>query len=211
MKEQAGWFMSGEHTTQATEARYPVVVPGERVYLSLVRRDDAPLFAQWFHDLELTAYLGASGMAFSLEQEQDFVDRVARQQDVRTFAIVVRESQRMIGTVSLMDINDRHGVATLGIAIGDRSAWGQGYGSEAVRLMCRYGFTFLNLYHIRLWHVGFNERGHHAYLKAGFREAGRLHGVVAFNGKRYDEVLMEITRDDIDADLAFMIGQLGSE
>jgi RimJ/RimL family protein N-acetyltransferase len=203
--------------TQATSSpatagdgeRYPEVVPGDRIYLSLVRRDDAALFASWFHDLELTAYLGAVGAAFSLEQEQDFVERVARQIDDRTFAIVVREGQRMIGTVSLTDINHRHGIATLGIAIGDRGMWGKGYGSEAVRLMCQYGFAFLNLYHIRLWHVSFNERGHQAYLKAGFREAGRLRGAYVFDGERYDQVLMEITRDDIGpSPLAGMLRQI---
>ena len=76
------------------------------------------------------------------------------------------------------------GMTELGIAIGDKSAWGQGYGSEAVRLMCDYGFTFLGLHTIYLWHVAFNERGHQAYLKAGFKEAGRLRGADVFAGQR---------------------------
>lgn len=174
----------------------PEVVPGEHIFLSQVRREDVPLIARWFSDLELNTYLGAVGMSFTPEQEQDWYDRVVKQTDSKTFAIIVREGQRMIGNVSLMEINARHGHATLGIAIGDKSAWGQGYGSEAVRLMCDYGFTFLSLHNIRLWHVAFNERGHRAYLKAGFREVGRVRGAILFNGQRYDDVLMDITRDD---------------
>jgi RimJ/RimL family protein N-acetyltransferase len=175
----------------------PEIVPGERVFLSHVQREDADLFARWFADLELTAYLGAIGMAFTGEHEREWIERTLKETEGKTFAIVIREGKRLIGSVSLMDINHRHGVATLGIAIGDKSAWGKGYGSEAVRLLCEYGFTFLNLYHIRLWHFAFNERGHRAYLKAGFREVGRLRGTFVFDGRRYDEVLMEITRDDI--------------
>jgi RimJ/RimL family protein N-acetyltransferase len=174
----------------------PEVVPGERIFLSQVRREDVPLLARWFSDLELTTYLGAVGMSFTPEQEQDWYDRVVQQTDNKTFAIIVREGQRMIGNVSLMEINARHGRATLGIAIGDKTAWGQGYGTEAVRLMCDYGFTFLGLHNIRLWHVAFNERGHRAYLRAGFKEVGRVRGAILFNGQRYDDVLMDITRDD---------------
>ncbi|HEU5015971.1 MAG TPA: GNAT family protein [Roseiflexaceae bacterium] len=174
----------------------PEVVPGERIFLSQVRREDVPQISRWFSDLELNTYLGAVGMSFTPEQEQDWYDRVVRQTDNKTFAIIVREEQRMIGNVSLMEINARHGHATLGVAIGDKTTWGQGYGSEAVRLMCDYGFTFLSLYNIRLWHVAFNARGHRAYLKTGFKEVGRVRGAILFNGQRYDDVLMDITRDD---------------
>ena len=46
---------------QATEpSERPEVVPGERIFLSQVRRDDLPLIARWFSDLELTTYLGAN-------------------------------------------------------------------------------------------------------------------------------------------------------
>lgn len=186
----------------------PEVVPGERVFLSQVQRADVPLMARWFSDLELTALLGAHGMSFTLEQEQEWYEQTVKQTDRKTFAIVVREGQRYIGNISLFDINHRHSTATFGIAVGDKTAWGQGYGSEATRLICDYGFTFLGLHNIRLWHVAFNERGHRAYLKAGFKEVGRLRGTIVFDGVRYDEVLMDITRDDFGpTKLGTLIGQ----
>jgi len=111
-----------------------------------------------------------------------------------------------------MDVNHRRKLAQLGIAIGDKTAWGKGYGSEAVRLICDYGFTFLELHTIYLWHFGFNERGHRAYLKAGFKVAGRLRGGDVFDGKRYDDILMDITREDFGPSrLRGLIGQLNDE
>jgi RimJ/RimL family protein N-acetyltransferase len=174
----------------------PEVVPGDRIFLSHVLREDVPLFASWFSDLELTTYLGQAGMSFTFEQEQEWYERTVRDAANRTFAIMVREGRRLIGTVSLMNIRNRRRVAELGIAIGDKGAWGQGYGTEAVRLMCDFGFTFLELHTIYLWHFGFNERAHHAYLKAGFKLAGRLRGGDVFDGQRYDDILMDITRED---------------
>ena len=189
----------------------PEIVPGQRIFLSHPRREDVPLYARWFADLELTTYIGAQGMSFMPEHEQEWYDGLVRDKDRKMFAIVVREGQHMIGNVDFHAVDYRRGVTELGIAIGDKSAWGQGYGSEAVRLMCDYGFTFLGLHTIYLWHVAFNERGHHAYLKAGFKEAGRLRGADVFDGRRYDRVLMDITREDFGpSGLRGMIGQLTS-
>jgi RimJ/RimL family protein N-acetyltransferase len=188
----------------------PEVVPGDRVFLSHARREDIPLFARWFSDLELTTYIGAVGMSFMPEHEQEWYDNMVKNRDGKSFAIVVREGQRLIGNIGFHHVNYQHGVTELGVALGDKTAWGQGYGSEAVRLMCDYGFTFLGLHTIYLWHVAFNQRGHHAYLKAGFKEAGRLRGSELFGGQRYDRILMDITRDDFGPSrLTGMIGQLG--
>jgi RimJ/RimL family protein N-acetyltransferase len=188
----------------------PEVVPGERIFLSQVQREDIPLFARWFSDLELTAYLGLLGVSFMPEHEQEWYDGVVKDRERKTFAIVAREGQRVIGSIGFHSIDMLRGLTELGIAIGDKSAWGQGYGSEAVRLMCDYGFTFLGLHTIYLWHVAYNERGHRAYLKAGFKEAGRLRGADLFGGQRYDRILMDITREEFGPSrLRGMIGQLG--
>jgi RimJ/RimL family protein N-acetyltransferase len=188
----------------------PEVVPGDRIFLSLVQREDIPLFTRWFSDLELTAYLGLLGVSFMAEHEQEWYDGVVKDRERKTFAIVAREGQRLLGSVGFHNVDTLRGVTELGIAIGDKSAWGQGYGSEAVRLMCDYGFTFLGLHTIYLWHVAYNERGHGAYLKAGFKEAGRLRGADLFAGQRYDRVLMDITREEFGPSrLRGMIGQLG--
>jgi RimJ/RimL family protein N-acetyltransferase len=190
----------------------PEVVPGERVFLSHVQREDVPLLARWFCDMELTAYLGVPGMSFTLEDERAWFEQNGKDRSTKNFAVVVREGQRMIGTVGLKAVNHQQGTAELGIALGDKASWGQGYGSETVRLMADYGFTFLGLHTIFLWHVAFNQRGHHAYLKAGFKPAGRLRGSYTLGGQRYDTILMDITREEFGpSKLTRLIGQLSSE
>ncbi len=185
-------------TSSTPEPRLPVI-SGDRVFLSTLRREDVPHYVRWFNNLEYTTYLGAVGFAATVEAEESWYARASKRSDTGvTFAIVVANTDQPIGNVSLMEINHRHGIATLGIGIGDPAAWGKGYGSEAVRLMVEYGFYFLNLWNIQLWHVAFNERGHGAYRKAGFREVGRRRGAMVVGGQRYDEVLMDITREEVD-------------
>jgi RimJ/RimL family protein N-acetyltransferase len=71
----------------------------------------------------------------------------------------------IIGTVSLMDVRRPHDRAELGIVIGNPDYWSKGYRHEAIRLMCDYGYTFLNLHVIYLWYVSYNVRGRKCYEK----------------------------------------------
>lgn len=188
----------------------PEIVPGERIFLTTLLQDDVPTFTEWFSDLETTAYLGAVGAVFRQEQEQEWYNSLSKQSDQINFGIIVRETQHLIGTVGLKNIDLLHGTAELGINIGDKTARGRGYGTEAVRLMAEYGCFFKNLWSICLWFVAFNERGHRAYLKAGFREAGRWRGCYQIGGRRYDKVLMDITRDELDLSrMSALVRQLG--
>lgn len=196
--------------TSSAEPTYrPEVIPGERIFLSHVLRDDVPAYGRWFSDLELNTYMGAPGSTYTVEHEQEWFDSMVNDRHRRIFSIIVRESQQMIGNLGFNRVDERKRVAEVGIAIGEKSAWSQGYGSEALRLLCDYGFTFLSLHTIYLWFTDFNQRGRRAYLKAGFRDAGRIRGGELFDGRHYDRVLMDMTRDDFGpTTLGRLVGQL---
>lgn len=174
----------------------PEVVAGDRVYLSTFEKSDAPLLAQWLTDLEVTTHLGAIGQVFGIEDEEEWVERVRKDRYNPSFSIVLREGQRLIGSLGLKGIDDKRGTAEVGIAIGDKKEWGKGYGAEALRLLVDFGFTLLNLesIYLKLW--AFNERARRSYLRAGFKDAGRLRSRLEIGGKRYDELYMDITRED---------------
>jgi RimJ/RimL family protein N-acetyltransferase len=69
--------------------------------------------------------------------------------------------------------------------------WGQGYGSEATRLVLDYAFTLMGLHNVFLVTFAWNTPAIRAYLRAGFREIGRRRGAVVTMGERYDQVLMD--------------------
>ena len=174
----------------------PEIVAGDRVYLSHFERADAPLMARWLSDLEVTTHLGAIGQVFGVEDEEEWIDRVRRDRYNPTFSIIVREGTQIIGSLGLKGVDPKRGTAELGITIGEKSAWGKGYGSEAARLLVDFGFTLLGLHSIYLKHWDFNGRAHRSYLKAGFKDAGRLRSRLEIGGRRYDELYMDITRED---------------
>ncbi|MBX3230440.1 MAG: GNAT family N-acetyltransferase [Labilithrix sp.] len=177
----------------------PEIVAGDRVYLSHFDRSDAPLMARWLSDLEVTTHLGAIGQVFGIEDEEEWIERVRRDRYNPTFGIVLRDGQRLIGSLGLKGVDHKRGTAELGVCIGEKTEWGKGYGTEAIRLLVDYAFTLLGLHAIHLKHWAFNDRAHRAYLKAGFKDAGRLRSAIEVGGERHDELFMDITREDFGA------------
>jgi RimJ/RimL family protein N-acetyltransferase len=188
----------------------PVVIDGERIYLSNFVQSDVPTLTSWFQQLEVTAYIGMQGASFLVEQEQQWFESYVKSNDKEQhFAVIDKHTHRLIGNVSLMDIRQVHQRAELGIVIGEREYWSKGYGREAIRLLCQYGFAFRNLHTIYLWYVSYNERARKSYEAAGFRETGRIPAARLFNGKRYDDVVMTIQAEAYpESELSGKFGQL---
>lgn len=106
---------------------------------------------------------------------------------------------KLIGIVDLRDAEPEVGEAKLDIYIGDPAYRnGGGYGTEALRLMCRYGFNSMRLHQITLWVVAENEVARHVYRKVGFVEEGRhREAFVAADGRRHDMILMSMLKGEL--------------
>jgi len=94
-----------------------------------------------------------------------------------------------IGVCSLDGIQARGRTAQLGIWIAE-GLWNQGYGTDAVRTLCRFGFREMNLHRITLHVYDLNPRGVVVYEKVGFREEGRERGDQFVDGRHVDAILM---------------------
>jgi len=167
------------------------------VGLALMRKEDVPAIARWNQDLEFTALLGGPGEAHSLEMRQEFFDKNARMRsDSIEFAVVLLSTGQLIGFGGLFDIS-RAMTATMFVGIGERDHWGKGLGTEATRLICEYGFFFRNLHNIKVEVNGYNPRAIRLYERLGFKLVGRLRGVIMMNGSRYDQVIMDLLRQEL--------------
>ncbi|MGC8640548.1 MAG: GNAT family N-acetyltransferase [Isosphaeraceae bacterium] len=58
------------------------------------------------------------------------------------------ETEQHIGFIALTAINWRNRVGTGGLVLGERSAWGQGYGTAAVQTRTRFAFGQLGPHRI---------------------------------------------------------------
>jgi RimJ/RimL family protein N-acetyltransferase len=85
-----------------------------------------------------------------------------------------QEDYLPIGTCQFHKIDERNRSAEIGIMIGEKAYWNQGFGTETVRLLFEHGFATLSLHRIWLQVYENNKRAIRAYEKAGFQYEGKF-------------------------------------
>ncbi|RBP63390.1 RimJ/RimL family protein N-acetyltransferase [Brevibacterium sanguinis] len=170
---------------------------GRYVRLRALREEDLPYLEQWWFDPSIVVLQNTTVLPWPEGGVSEQFQQWSANRDTSSvgFSIELTETEEFVGHVTLFGRNPINQSATLAIIVGPEFH-GRGYGSDAVRLAVRYGFLQLGLNRIELQTWAFNARGIASYKKAGFVEEGRRREAVFFNGRRHDEVIMAILKDD---------------
>lgn len=172
--------------------KYFKKIVGERVYLSPINSEDCLKYVEWLNDFEIAKYIAQYSKVLTIEKEEEWISK--NKDNEYTFGIILKDCDKLIGNISLVNIKDIDKTAELGIFIGDKDYLSKGYGSEAIMLLLDYGFNYLNLNNIMLRALAFNERAIKAYQKCGFKIFGTWKEAIYFNGEYIDEVYMNILK-----------------
>jgi diamine N-acetyltransferase len=193
---------------------------GERIRFRAIEREDLPTFVKWMNDSEVQHGIGIYLPYAMADEEEWFEGMHKRSIDEHNLAIEVnlpgeradlpgeragetpteggQESWKMIGSCSFFNLDQRNRSSEFGIMIGEKSYWNQGYGTEAVRLLCQHGFHTLNLNRIYLRVLENNPRAIRAYEKAGFTHEGRQRQAEFRDGKYIDMLVMSMLREEFN-------------
>jgi len=117
----------------------------------------------------------------------------------KNFAVRLLENNELLGNIGFNSIGEIHRTAEIGIMLGNPKYQRKGYGMEALNLLLDYGFSFLNLRNIYLKVFEYNEAAYNLYKKAGFKEVGRLRKAVEIMGKTYDEIIMDMLKEEFQS------------
>ena len=186
-------------TASAGALTEPVVnIRGERVALGPLHRGLLPRIERWYNEFRTVDLGGDDPRPRSAESIAATWEPLLRgeREDWIGFAIYALPDLRPIGIANIRDFSNPHGTAEFGITIGDAADRGQGFGTEATRLLLDYAFTVLGVHNIWLDTPAYNAGAIRAYEKAGFREIGRRRGARTLAGTRYDVVLMDCLADE---------------
>lgn len=170
----------------------PVIV-GERITLAPLTTEMMANYVRWFADTEVTRYMGVSNCP-TLAMEMEWFEAMAKSETDIVWAILVEE--RHIGTTALHRIDWRNQRAITGNVIGEKSEWGKGYGSEAVRLRTEYAFTQTTLEKLETEAFADNIGSRRCLEKASYRQYGTARHHVFRAGKWHDLWLADILRDE---------------
>lgn len=175
--------------------KYFKKIEGDRVYLSPMNEMDIETYTKWLNDFRVTDGLGLSERVTSLETEKNYINNMTKNGEYQ-FAIVDKKTDTLLGNGGFSSIDNLKQTAEVGLFIGEEKMRNIGLGTEALKLLVKYGFEYLNLNNIMLRVYSFNERAIKCYNKCGFKEFGRRHKCKPMKNNWYDEIYMEILKED---------------
>ena len=166
---------------------------GEKIRLRLMNTDDTEQIVRWRNNPRVRNNF-IYQKPFTKEGHENWVRTMVDTGKVVQFIIEDLDDGQPVGSVYFRDIDMDHAKAEYGIFIGEDSAVGKGFGSEAARLAVAYGFEELRLHKIFLRVFADNAGAIRSYEKAGFVKEGHFKDDVCIDGRFKDLVFMAIIK-----------------
>jgi|GEM_PF-3455830 len=167
-----------------------VKILGDTIYLDSVKISEAKSLSKYFNE---TRHFLGNHPRMSISKEKSFIKVKNLEEDMYFFGIRLKESGKIIGTISVFEINSIDGVAKTGTMLGEEYS-NKGYGTEAKQMLLNWVFETLGLRIIYSEVYGFNERSRAYSLKCGYVQEASLSKKKFYNGEYWDELIFSITK-----------------
>lgn len=170
--------------------RDDVIARGRRTVVRRKRMADATDEYEWRTDADLARFDASQPIRAPFADYQRNWSFDIRFTDTAGRSFAVEDGTgRHIGNIMYYNHDSARGEAELGISIGRRDCWEQGYGRDAVAALADYLFRTTQIKRLYLHTLDWNKRAHRSFQKAGFAECGTAWR----NGNTF--VVMELRRE----------------
>ena len=187
---------------------FPEALTGTNVVLRRHVPANIRAFQRWYADPEVVRLTRYQDGPMRPDEIERFFAARALGADSLAMAIHLAGDDRLIGTCALSQLDGDNGSAMFHITIGEKDAWGRGYGTEATRLMIDHAFGRLGLHRIALTVFSFNERAIRSYRSCGFVVEGRAREAIWREGRWWDEIAMSMLDSDWTARRGGRLGEV---
>ena len=148
----------------------------ERIILRRFTICDAEkMYKNWANDDEVTEYLtwpSHNDINVSKNILEQWIQSYEKS-DFYQWAIVLKDINEPIGTISVVEKNDRIKMVSIGYAIG-KKWWRKGITSEALNIIIKFFFEEVCLNRIQAKHVVGNENSGKVMIKCGMKYEGLM-------------------------------------
>ncbi|MWG33300.1 GNAT family N-acetyltransferase [Halomarina oriensis] len=142
---------------------------GDSVELRTVEEDDLDFLRETTNHPDVRRSVGNSAPT-NAHAEREWFESMSTDDDAQ---FLVRADGERVGTVGLHEFRDGWGRAEAGYFF-HPDHWGNGYATEAVELVCGYGFRERRLNKVAARTFAFNEASGRVLEKVGFQHEGTL-------------------------------------
>lgn len=165
------------------------MIDGTKIRIREKKWEDARNDYDWHIDEELSDLdaVAPLKMPYSVYLEE-YRDQLRHPSSHRLNYAVETLTGKHIGNCVYYNIDRKNGEAEVGIMIGDRDYWDQGYGTDAMKTLVDYIFRNTNFKRLYLKTLEKNFRAQQSFFKCGFTPCGHL------ERDGYHFLLMEMLR-----------------
>lgn len=169
---------------------------GENIFLRALEPEDFDLIFSIEND-EKFWEISTNSAPYSKYILKQYVENSHRDiYEVKQLRLVIcKKDETPVGLIDLFDFEPKHRRAAVGIIVKSKNHRGNGYGGQALELLCKYCFTHLG-FHQLYANVGIdNVPSQHLFEKAGFVKSGHKKDWNFVNGKFKDELLYQLIQN----------------
>jgi ribosomal-protein-alanine N-acetyltransferase len=154
-----------------------------------------PAYYSWLCDKEVVRYIGRDELlkGISFEEAETYVQQLWQNPYCSFLAVHDTASGKFIGTAKVNFMSEegrKHGIADIGIMLGDRNFWGKGLSVDVLRAVSIHTFDQLKARKLSAGAFSVNEPVIKAFLRIGFKIDGRSRQQLAVGDAYCDHVLM---------------------
>ena len=160
----------------------------------------------WLRSEEVTRYMEVRFSSHTEESVRAFIRSINSSSESILFGMFTRDGGLHIGNIKLGPVNPVHARADIGLMLGEKSEWGKGYATEAIRAVTSFGFERLGLRKISAGCYAENVGSLKAFLKAGFTHEATIKDHWETSTGRQDELILGISKPAFErADAAVVV------
>jgi [ribosomal protein S5]-alanine N-acetyltransferase len=175
------------------------MIPYGKVYLTELDRRNAETIRMWLNEPEIHRFLLVGHIPITREQEERYYDEQSVASDSYGFEIHVATDGRYVGNIGLQGVDLRHRHGEIGVVIGDRASWGQGFGGDAIVACLTFAFQTLGLHRVSIRTHEEHTRAQELYKRLGFVETGRERQHIFQEGHFQDEIILDMLEQEFRA------------
>jgi RimJ/RimL family protein N-acetyltransferase len=150
----------------------PTFTGGAVLIRALLPEDGNETYTGWMNDPGIVEYTESRFASHTPDDLKSYIQGVRSDPFSHMWAICDVVSGDHVGNIKLGPVNAQHQFGDIGLIIGERAAWGRGFATEAISLVCKFAFQQLRLHKVTASMYEENVGSRRAFEKAGFSVEG---------------------------------------
>ncbi|MCX6708930.1 MAG: GNAT family N-acetyltransferase [Candidatus Woesearchaeota archaeon] len=168
------------------------VIKGKRVTLRTLRKSDADKITEYCKNPAISRWTRSIPYPYVKKYAIDYIKNSKEKWNKKeAYNFVITRKEKIIGSIALMIKNE--GIAELGYWIA-KPYWGEGYATEASKLVIKEGFKKLKLHKIYAHHIKENLASGRVMQKLGMKKEGIMREHTKKQGKYRDLIQYGVLR-----------------